>query len=183
MRRGVNAVWVLPLTLLVGCATQTSVTPDITQVAFTPDADKQIEQRYELRRALPFYDRDIDVYNQGLQAYDIGEYQDAYTVWLPLAKEGNAIAQFNIAHMHEVGEGVEKNTVKALQWYQRAAVQGYAEAQNNLGILFSSGIGTPIDLKQSAHWTEMAALQGLPNAQFQMGVKYNTGRGVQKDGF
>ncbi|MEJ2179575.1 MAG: tetratricopeptide repeat protein, partial [Gammaproteobacteria bacterium] len=180
-RRGVNAIWVLPLALLVGCATQTSLTPNSNLNASNYDANLQLEQRLELQRALPFYDRDIDLYNQGLQAYDIGDYQDAYAIWEGLAEEGNAIAQFNIAHMHEVGEGVEKNAVEALKWYQRAAGQGYAEAQNNLGILYSNGIGAPRDQKQSAYWTEMAANQGLPNAQFQMGVKHNTGRGVDKD--
>ena len=69
-RQGVNAVWVLPLALLVGCATQTSVTPDSESVAFNSDANSQIEQRQEFTRVLPFYDRDIDIYNQGLHAYD-----------------------------------------------------------------------------------------------------------------
>jgi len=49
-----------------------------------------------------------------------------------VAERGDASAQFCLGHMYETGLGVEKDDVKAVEWYRKAAEQGHAKAQDKL---------------------------------------------------
>ena len=51
---------------------------------------------------------------------------------LKAAEQGDAIVQFKLGWMYAEGKGVTKDTVKAVEWYQKAAEQGNAAAQYNL---------------------------------------------------
>ena len=54
---------------------------------------------------------------------------------LKKAKAGDAEAQFHLATMYYVGEGVAQDYAEAAKWIRKAAEQGDAEAQYNLGIM------------------------------------------------
>ena len=45
-----------------------------------------------------------------------------------------------LAQCYQDGEGVTKDLVKAVEYYQKAADQNYAPAQTNLGIMYHNGI-------------------------------------------
>ena len=53
--------------------------------------------------------------------------------------EDDAAAQFKLGVMYENGEGVPKDSVKAVEWYRKAAEQGYAPAQFKLGWMYANG--------------------------------------------
>ena len=53
-----------------------------------------------------------------------GDYKTAFDLWLPLAEEGNASAQFNIGLMYRLGLDVETNIAEAMRWYKLAGNQG-----------------------------------------------------------
>jgi hypothetical protein len=55
------------------------------------------------------------------QAYASGDYKTAFALWLPLAEQGSARAQMNIARMYEKGEWVAQDSAQAGEWYRRAA--------------------------------------------------------------
>ncbi len=55
------------------------------------------------------------------QAYASGDYKTAFALWLPLAEQGSARAQMNIARMYERGEWVAQDSTQAGEWYRRAA--------------------------------------------------------------
>jgi hypothetical protein len=61
-------------------------------------------------------------------AYARGDYVTAFKLWLPLAEQGSARAQFNIARMYERGEWVARDQAMAVEWYRRAAEQGARDA-------------------------------------------------------
>ena len=69
---------------------------------------------------------------------------------LPLAQQGNPIAQFNLGAMYSNGEGVAQDYKEAFKWYQLAAEQGVAQAQYNLGVMYSKGRGVPQDDQEAA---------------------------------
>jgi len=48
------------------------------------------------------------------------------------AEQGNALAQANLGHMYELGRGVIKDEVEAVEWYRKAAEQGNARAKELL---------------------------------------------------
>ncbi len=61
-------------------------------------------------------------------AYARGDYATAFKLWLPLAEQGSARAQLNIARMYERGEWVAQDQATADEWYRRAAEQGARDA-------------------------------------------------------
>jgi uncharacterized protein len=73
----------------------------------------------------------------GLTAYDRGDYATAMRLFRPLANHGNAEAQNNVGVMYEKGQGVSQNHTEAVKWYRKAANQGNALAQSNLADLYA----------------------------------------------
>ena len=67
-------------------------------------------------------------FQKGLTAYKSGDFATALRVWTPLAKQGNARAQYNLDLMYGNGQGVSKDDKTAVKWYKLAAKQGYADA-------------------------------------------------------
>ena len=54
---------------------------------------------------------------------------------LKAAAQGDAAAQYNLGVMYAEGEGVAKDTVKAVEWYKKAAAQGDKDALQRLKVL------------------------------------------------
>ncbi len=120
-------------------------------------------------------------FDEGLAAYQRGDYATALRDWRPLAEQGNANAQFFLGLMYGNGLGVPRDYAKALQWWRKAAEQGVAGAQYNLGIMYDTGRGVPQDYAEAARWYRKAAGQGDATAQFNLGFMYGNGQGVPQD--
>jgi uncharacterized protein len=114
-------------------------------------------------------------------AYEHGEFASAQNRFLPLAKKGDALAEFYLGLIHENGQGVAQNYKKAGEWYQKAANHGIAVAQNNLAMMYSQGKGLPQDHKQALKWFSKAAAQGSASAQLNIGIMYADGLGVYQN--
>jgi TPR repeat protein len=97
------------------------------------------------------------------------------------AERGDAIAQFGLGMLYEVGRGVPKDFVEAVKWYRKSAVQGYANAQSNLGSQYHKGEGVPKDFVEAVKWFRKAAEQGDFNAQVWLGHAYAKSEGVPMD--
>ena len=117
----------------------------------------------------------------GLTAYESGDYVTALREWTPLAKQGNAVAQFVLGVMHQNAQGVPQDYKTALKWYKLSAEQGYADAQYRLGFMYKKGWGVPQDDKTAVKWYKLAAEQGLVYSQSNLGRMYAFGQGVLKD--
>ena len=117
----------------------------------------------------------------GENAYHRGDYATALREWQPLAKQGDAVAQYHLGLLYANGQGVPKDDAQARQWYEKAAVQDHVEAQVNLGMLFDYGRGGPQDFKMAVRWYLRAANQGNELAQRKLGLLYERGDGVQQD--
>ena len=109
---------------------------------------------------------------QGVQAYDDGDYQKAKDILLPLAKAGVPKAMNMIGLMHDFGKGYPENTVLGCDWYQRSAKTGYVSAQSNLSTCYSLGDGRPKDMKKFLYWSQKAAEQGSKSAQGGLAAYY-----------
>ena len=82
-------------------------------------------------------------FDKGLTAYNSSDFATALREWMPLAKQGNARAQFNLGTMYRVGKGVPQNDKTAVKYYTLAAEQGDTLAQSNLGYMYDEGQGVP----------------------------------------
>ncbi len=91
-------------------------------------------------------------FNDGLAAYQKGDYKTAFNEWKPLAEQGDASAQFSLANMYHNGRGTLKGGKEEVKWYRKAANQGHAKAQYNLGMMYSFGINVLKDLSKAKYW-------------------------------
>ena len=99
-------------------------------------------------------------FDEGVGAYNRGDYESALNEFRPLAEQGHADAQFNLGVMYRKGQGVTQDYAEALKWYHKAAEQGDADAQNNLGVMYDKGLGVLQDDAEALKWYRKAAEQG-----------------------
>ncbi len=109
-------------------------------------------------------------------------YRKAYEMALPLAKDGNAAAQFVVGKIYDYGNGgVKQDQSTAVKWYMLAADQGYTGAQYNLANCFQLGEGIAENKRKAFFWYREAANQGDADSQYMLGLCYASGEGVTKD--
>ena len=120
-------------------------------------------------------------FDEAAAAYRRGDYATAIRELRPLAKQGDAKAQFNLGVVYERGQGVPQDYAEAVKWYRKAAEQGHDYAQNNLGTMYKFGLGVPQDYAKAVKWYRKAAEQGHADAQYNLGVMYGKGQGVPQD--
>ena len=60
-------------------------------------------------------------FDEGVAAYNRGDFATAIREWRPLAEQGNAKAQYNLGVMYDEGLGVPQDYVQAHMWYSLAA--------------------------------------------------------------
>jgi TPR repeat protein len=71
-------------------------------------------------------------WEDGMAAYNRGDYMPAIRLFRPLAEQGNAKAQNVLGVMFRKGEGVAKNPARARMWFSFAAKRGDTKAKAEL---------------------------------------------------
>ena len=102
----------------------------------------------------------IDIQDQDLQVYK--------------NEKGDIIINYN-------AKEIENRSIKAANWYRKAAEQGYAEAQYKLGGYYEMGLGVERNYIEAAKWYRLAAEQGYAWAQNSIGECYYNGKGVEQN--
>lgn len=100
------------------------------------------------------------------------------------AEAGNADLQFSLGNAYFDGIGLNKDTAKAIAWYQKAAGHGHANASLVLGNIYMYGQGVTRDTAKAAAWYQKAVEQGgrlEAVTETRFGLMYETGDGVAKD--
>src|SRR6266581_2684999 len=120
-------------------------------------------------------------FEDGVAAYQRGDYAIALQSYRKAADQGDARAQNNLGAMYESGRGVPQSYTEAIRWYRLAADQGDATAQNNLGSMYSYGRGVPQNYAEAMKWYRLAADQGNARAQVNLGIMYGKGQGTPKN--
>jgi len=122
-----------------------------------------------------------DDYAAGEAAWRRGDHAAAVALWLPLATDGHARAQFALGLACERGQGMAQSAVSAARWYRRAAALGLADAQYNLALLYLDGRGVGEDPVETVRLFRAAAEQGHVPAQVNLAYSYEQGSGVEQD--
>ncbi|TPQ32517.1 hypothetical protein C2U70_21415 [Bradyrhizobium guangdongense] len=71
-------------------------------------------------------------WEDGMAAYNRGDYVPAVQVFRGMAKAGNAKAQMMLGSMYQRGQGVAKSSSRAFMWLTLAASRGDAKAKVEL---------------------------------------------------
>ena len=67
-----------------------------------------------------------------VEAYDGGDYADAFAESLEAARQGDADAQYLVGYLYMRGEGTRRDFVRAYRWFTLAARQGDSFAADEL---------------------------------------------------
>lgn len=98
----------------------------------------------------------------GLHEFEVGDYDRALPLLLPVAQAGHAEAQCMIGCIYQLSLGsVAPDFQEAIAWYSRAAALGYGVASNNLAEMYLNGAGVPVDRDQARQLYKQARLQGF----------------------
>lgn len=116
-------------------------------------------------------------FDDGLKAYNAGDFASALATWQPMADKGAPHAQYNLGLMYARGQGVPQDFAKAADYYKKAAEQGVVEAEYNLGVLYGNGQGVTKDEAEASKWFLRAAEKGDVNAAANLGSIYDEGPG------
>lgn len=130
----------------------------------------------------------LQAFQNGARAYMAGDKATAVTSLLDAAKRGHAMAQWKLGRMYAEGDGVEKDEVKAFDYFSQVAnahaddapdtVQSrfVANAFVALGNYYLDGIpGSPIKADQSRAremFSYAASYFGDPDAQYNLARIY-----------
>ena len=137
-------------------------------------------------------------YNDGVAAYQRGDYQSAMKQWKAVAEQKTTLdhdfewklgrtqdsteAQYGLALLYWQGKGTPQNYHEAEKWLLLAANSGHSDAQLKLAYLYYligvNGKKNPIEAQK---WFEKSAQQGNVDAQYNLGVLYKDGVGIKKD--
>ena len=100
---------------------------------------------------------------------------------LPLAENGEVLAQLKVAEAFFYGRGTPTNRVDAVSWYHKAADAGDASAQASLGFCLLNGLGCEKDPSAAVKWYAKGAEQDDLNAIHGLAYCHLHGFGVEKD--
>ena len=92
-------------------------------------------------------------------------FKEAMLMLIPAARSGNADAEELIGVMYAMGLGVERDDIRAFEWYLRSAMKGHPGAQSGVGWYYEIGRGMPApDLIRAYMWYVLSAIGGDPDA-------------------
>ena len=104
-------------------------------------------------------------YENGIDAYERGDYITAIKEFRRASAQGNTGAQTYLGSMYADGQGVAQDYAEAAKWYRLAAEQGDGRAQTNLGSMYANGQGVAQDIVRALMWSDIGARNGNATAE------------------
>jgi TPR repeat protein len=101
-------------------------------------------------------------FEDGMAAYNRGDYMPAIRLFRPLAGQGNARAQHLIGVMYRKGEA--RNPVRAFAWFSLAAAHGDREATAKLRDV--SRTMTPEELSQARAMAQACEVSNYRSCEY-----------------
>jgi len=117
-------------------------------------------------------------YESAAKIYATRDYEHAYAPMHEAARDGEALAQFTLGAMHDVGQYVAIDKKTAAEWYRQAAQQGLPQAQLRLSQMLFAGEGIAPNRPEAYMWALLAAprlaapLKFRGNAQVERARQY-----------
>jgi TPR repeat protein len=99
----------------------------------------------------------------------------------PVAEPQGAAEVFESGRKLLRGEGMPKDTKRALELIREAAEAGHADAMNAMGYFYLNGVEVPKDPAKAADWVRRGAEAGSAKAQLSYGNLLVEGKGGAKD--
>lgn len=120
-------------------------------------------------------------FQQGVQDYRAGRYDEAFSVFKELAEKGLLAAMHNLSVCYGQGKGTVQDLQAAFSWLTKAAEGGYSLAMHNLAVAYATGQGTPKDQQAAFRWMKASAETGDTSSYYPLACKYTFGTGTPVD--
>ncbi len=91
-------------------------------------------------------------------------------ILLQRANHGDPFAQHELGLRYLTGQGMPRDTVKAIAWIEKAVNKNLTSAWFNYAIMLNNGIGVEWNPFQAYNYFKSAAKNGMPEAQFVYGI-------------
>jgi len=108
-------------------------------------------------------------------------YRECYELFIKASELGSIKAPASIGILYENGVHVEKDAVKAVEWYKKGAQLNDSRAQYELGKSYLEGIGIAKNDSLAFQWLKKSSDKGNDKAQEILGLCYAKGQGVEAD--
>jgi len=103
-------------------------------------------------------------FDEGVEAYSVGDYPKAMAEFKPLAEQGDIKAEYFVGFFYHHGYGVPVDRVEAAKWYRKAAAQGDSRSLFYLGKMAEKGEGVDQSIVDAHVWLSLSA-KNAPNAR------------------
>lgn len=112
----------------------------------------------------------------GIEAIKSGDYAEAFNQLIPLAREGNPEAQYNMGWLYANGIGAMVDVPTAVYWWKKAAASDHAASQFSLGMVYLTGDGKTIrkNVPEAINWHLRSARNGYEEGVEMMRQLYKT---------
>ncbi|HVY84726.1 MAG TPA: AAA family ATPase [Caulobacterales bacterium] len=120
-------------------------------------------------------------YDAAISMMRSGKVLEGVVALRAVAEDGFPLAQYRLAKLYELGEGLPSDLPQARQWTERAAAAGNIRAMHDLGVYLARGDGGVRDEMSAFRWFKLAAERGVADSQYNLAVLYAQGRGVSAD--
>lgn len=114
-----------------------------------------------------------------LEAERRGDWSALVREYEALARQGNAMAMYNLSLSYARGRGVQRDDRTSLFWAAESAKRGFAPAMHSMGVFYDEGSGgVQRNITEAFRWFLAAANAGHPDSMFNIGQMYITGQGT-----
>ena len=120
-------------------------------------------------------------YQQGKDCLFGRDFKKAAEFFQKAADQGHAEAQYGLAGLYGVGNGVPHNKKLSFHWFRKSAEQGYVESQFSLGSIYLEGDMVERSVSKAVDWWHKAAEKNHSGAQFNLGSIYLEGKILKQD--
>ena len=118
---------------------------------------------------------------EGIELFDRGEFSAAAEALSPLAKGGDATAQYILGSMYLNRMVEPPSETAAVDLLNSSGNAGFEKAQVELARMYREGHGVPQDFAKSFLWSMKAAEGGDVGAQLQVADSFAFGHGVDRN--
>jgi SH3-like domain-containing protein len=124
-----------------------------------------------------FAQKTSEQYYQAASAYQSGDFPTAEKLWLKLADQGDANAQYALSIMHLKKEAQNAEDATAFRYLVAASKKQHLASMFNLGVAYWEGRGVERQREKALNWWEIAARRNDAGAQYNLGLAYFIGEG------
>jgi len=122
-----------------------------------------------------------DLNDQSKKLLQAGEIEKAVPLLKQAAEKGSAEAQYNLGYCYQSGIVVEKDNVKAVEWYLKSADQGFNDGLYQMMMVYGNGDGVERNAEKAFSYALQCAENSDETCMWNVIQCYYQGMGVKKD--